>query len=132
MSSTECSPRRVAREEFAPIFMPSTARIISPDFRPAFSAGEPETTLETYAPKVESRLFSRAIEASILVYSTPIYARLAEPVSRRVRSIPFTQEIGIAKPIPFPSETAVLIPITSPAAFTSGPPEFPEFIAASV
>lgn len=46
--------------------------------------------------------------------------------------MPFTLEIGIAKPIPFASATAVLIPITSPAALTSGPPELPEFIAASV
>ena len=42
-------------------------------------------------------------------------------------------EIGIAKPI-FSAvlDVAVLIPITSPAAFTNGPPELPELIAASV
>jgi hypothetical protein len=41
--------------------------------------------------------------------------------------------IGMAKPIPFPEATmAVLIPITSPAMLTSGPPEFPGLMEASV
>ena len=41
--------------------------------------------------------------------------------------------IGIEKPIPWAFEaTAVLIPITSPRASTSGPPLLPGLIAASV
>jgi len=42
--------------------------------------------------------------------------------------------MGIAKPKPAPGPllTNVFIPITSPLAFISGPPEFPGFIAASV
>ena len=47
--------------------------------------------------------------------------------------------IGIAKPIPIepcllelPVKIKVLIPIISPFEFRSGPPLFPEFIAASV
>jgi hypothetical protein len=40
---------------------------------------------------------------------------------------------GIAKPMPEPPATiAVLIPITSPCMFTSGPPELPGLMAASV
>ena len=40
---------------------------------------------------------------------------------------------GIAKPIPEPPATiAVLIPTTSPCMFTSGPPELPGLMAASV
>ena len=40
---------------------------------------------------------------------------------------------GIAKPMPEPPATiAVLMPITSPCRFTSGPPELPGLIAASV
>ena len=41
--------------------------------------------------------------------------------------------IGIAKPMPVESRsTAVLIPMTSPAASSSGPPLLPGLIAASV
>ncbi len=41
--------------------------------------------------------------------------------------------IGTAKPMFWPMrEIAVLIPTTSPFTFTSGPPEFPKLIAASV
>src|SRR5438128_2101806 len=40
---------------------------------------------------------------------------------------------GMAKPMPEPPATiAVLMPITSPCMFTSGPPELPGLIAASV
>lgn len=64
---------------------------------------------------------------------TPRKEREAEPVSSNCESMPFTLEIGIAKPRPCPlPEVAVLIPMTWPAAFTSGPPEFPALIAASV
>lgn len=47
VSPTECSPRRVPREEFAPILKLLTAKMMSPCFRPAFSAGEFLTTFET-------------------------------------------------------------------------------------
>ena len=42
--------------------------------------------------------------------------------------------IGIAKPSPAPGpeRTRVLMPITSPSALSSGPPELPGLIAASV
>ena len=41
--------------------------------------------------------------------------------------------IGIAKPMPWPAATiAVLMPITLPSTFRSGPPEFPGLIEASV
>ena len=41
--------------------------------------------------------------------------------------------IGIAKPMPFESAAiAVLMPTTSPSASSSGPPELPGLIAASV
>jgi hypothetical protein len=41
--------------------------------------------------------------------------------------------IGIAKPMPCPLETmAVLMPITRPSRFRSGPPELPGLIEASV
>ena len=44
------------------------------------------------------------------------------------------REVARAKPKPAPGPllTNVLIPITSPLEFMSGPPEFPGFIAASV
>ena len=44
-----------------------------------------------------------------------------------------TMLAGIAKPMPWPLATmAVLIPMTSPRRFTSGPPELPGLIDASV
>ena len=47
--------------------------------------------------------------------------------------MPLTLEIGIAKPMfSAVALVAVLMPITSPAALTSGPPELPELMAASV
>lgn len=47
--------------------------------------------------------------------------------------MPLTLEMGMAKPMPSASVlVAVLIPITSPAALTSGPPELPALMAASV
>ena len=45
----------------------------------------------------------------------------------------FAESMLIAKPTFWlPPASAVLMPTTSPAAFTSGPPEFPGLIAASV
>lgn len=47
--------------------------------------------------------------------------------------MPLAAAIGIAKPRLSPSaEVAELIPMTSPAAFTRGPPELPALMAASV
>lgn len=47
--------------------------------------------------------------------------------------MPLTEEIGMEKPILLASEdVAVLMPIISPAALTSGPPELPALMAASV
>ena len=47
--------------------------------------------------------------------------------------LPTAVSIGMAKPIPSPPcAFIVFMPITSPSRFTSGPPELPTLIAASV
>ena len=50
----------------------------------------------------------------------------------RAVSIEMAKPMFDALAVPLPAATAVLMPITSPAALTSGPPELPELMAASV
>ncbi len=61
---------------------------------------------------------------------------MASPPSRSAPSDRLTTSTGTAKPTPSPPPELVLIcwliPITLPAASTSGPPELPGLIAASV
>ena len=62
-----------------------------------------------------------------------MYGRDSFSPARAWRMIGRAMSIGIAKPIPFESvATAVLIPMTSPTASSSGPPLLPGLIAASV
>src|SRR2546425_687310 len=63
----------------------------------------------------------------------PSQGRTTRPASRRSRSTPRAALMGIAKPIDWASsEISVLMPITRPQRSTSGPPEFPGLIGASV
>ena len=64
---------------------------------------------------------------------SPSHGRTTRPVSRSSRSSTLAALIGNAKPIEFASsEMKVLIPTTAPHRSTSGPPEFPGLIGASV
>ena len=64
---------------------------------------------------------------------TPIQPRTTLPLSTSWSTTRFTMLIGMANPIPCPAATiAVLIPMTSPFRFTSGPPELPGLMEASV
>ncbi len=64
---------------------------------------------------------------------TPSHPRRMVPVLASSRSISRTVLMGIANPIPWPPLIiAVLIPTTSPWVLSSGPPEFPGLMDASV
>ena len=68
--------------------------------------------------------------------STPIQPRWTCPNSARSRATRMARSIGIAKPRPTKPPDWVrmnaLTPTTSPSALTSGPPELPGLMAASV
>ena len=66
----------------------------------------------------------------------PTQARITSPVRTRSSAIRIARSIGMANPSPSlpPLREMIdaLMPITSPTAFTSGPPELPGLIEASV
>src|SRR3954464_9490436 len=108
------------------IVLPSKATIRSPLRMPASAAAVPGVTVPTSAPGVEGRSpEARPREAGSM---WPSLISLG-PTSR-------TLSTGIAKPTPVlpPLEEAIweLMPITRPAASSSGPPELPGLMAASV
>jgi len=65
---------------------------------------------------------------------TPRKPRCTRPLSISSLTIGWAVSIEIARPMPsaFPRMTAVVIPTTSPLRSTSGPPELPGLMAASV
>ncbi len=66
----------------------------------------------------------------------PIQPRVTAPLSISSRAILRAMLLGTAKPtpaeVPVREAIAVLTPTSSPRRFTSGPPELPGLIAASV
>ena len=85
------------------------------------------------APLVSDSPIACASSADIGWSATPIQPRCTRPRSISCAVTRLTMLAGIAKPMPWPVATmAVLIPITSPRRFTSGPPELPGLIDASV
>src|SRR6478609_1346774 len=129
----------VATSESAPVIRWSSTLVITlPEPRPAFSAAEPEVTSRTTAP------------AASPVCASPTWmpSRACVGVSPEAiwSTIGITSSMGIAKPRPIepdadwpPSgdcDAAVrieeLMPITAPVRSTSGPPELPGLMAASV
>ena len=67
---------------------------------------------------------------------TPSQPRTTLPLSTSWSTTRLTMLMGIAKPIPIEpplwEKIAVLMPMTSPRRFKSGPPELPGLIEASV
>ena len=98
---------------------------------PAFAAGDPGVTRAMRTPRERPK--SSASTAST---SNPSHARRTAPCSARSRATLSARSMGMAKPSPsLPPERdrmEALIPITSPRALTSGPPELPGLIEASV
>ena len=106
------------------IFVPPSETITSPLRSPAFAAGVPERTDATRALAL--------LEPS----STPRNACCALPFEISCEAIDLIVFAGIAKPTPsLPPESlsiCALTPITCACASSSGPPELPWLIAASV
>src|SRR5688572_8591725 len=104
----------------------------SPGRIPARAAGEPGTTEATTTPALD--LGPPGVRANC--GWIPIQGRRTTPWARRSSATRRARFIGMAKPIPteppLGEKIELLTPITSPDAFTSGPPEFPGLIDASV
>ncbi len=65
--------------------------------------------------------------------TTPSQPRTTRPFAMSCAITALASLIGIEKPIPCPAATmAVLMPMTLPSRFSSGPPELPGLIEASV
>ena len=106
--------------------MTSFARI------PPRSAGSPGMTSRTSTPRA-SRSLSRSTSSSVIsAMDTPSQPHSTRPFAASCGTSCLTRFDGIAKPIEMVRAAMLLTPTTSPAMFTSGPPEFPGLIAASV
>ena len=112
---------------------PRLRRIWSPGRIPARAAGEPGTTLRTTTP---DRSTSRGVLPTGCAMRMPIHGWRTAPCFSRSSATRIARLIGIAKPIPMlppvGEKIDVLTPITCPSALTSGPPELPGLIDASV
>src|SRR5438552_935552 len=101
-------------------------------YPPPRSAGSPGMTSRTSTPR-GSRSLSRSRSSSVTsAMDTPSQPQSTLPFAASCGMICLTRFAGIAKPIEPLRAAMLLTPITSPAVFTSGPPEFPGLIAASV
>ena len=110
--------------------------ITSPPRMPARAAPSPGVTPATYAPVFarEVRRLHEARRDGLGLHAHERDPRRATGAQLR-RPPASADEIEIAKPMLFDdpgSAIAVLIPITRPSTSTSGPPELPGLIAASV
>src|SRR6266550_9348176 len=99
---------------------------------PARAAGEPGTTEATTTPALPPGTDVPRDNCGWI----PTHGRRTTPWARRSSVTRLALLIGIAKPIPteppLGEKMELLTPITSPAALTRGPPEFPGLIEASV
>src|SRR4051794_26727273 len=130
-STLTSSPGRLVstvseRSEGLRIALPPMAVMTSPPRMPAFSAGEPFVTVPTTAPG----------ESGCSALERPSHARSILPFLISFGTTSLTVSDGTAKPTPElePLCDAIceLMPITRPAASSSGPPELPGLMAASV
>ena len=115
---------------------PSIDNKTSPRCRPTWSAGPSSWTDCSRIPELSSRPNAWRSELVRSIGLIPIQPRMTRPLSLICSMTPRTRSMGIAKPMPSVPEscasTAVLMPISSPRALTSAPPELPALIAASV
>ena len=109
---------------------PSRATSTSPWRNPARRAGEEPSTSCTSAPVAGPSPRSPSFRAA------PSQPRTTRPSARSRSAITRAMFTGTAKPMPEPppfwATKAVFTPITRPCASTSGPPELPGLMAASV
>ena len=133
------SASSAANSETVRTAMPLTWTITSPrdclsrsaGRRPARAAEEPGRTRLTTSPFTPSRA---VVASPITTMPMPGRGTLRSRISRG--TIRLTTSTGTANPIPdeapVSDSIAVLTPISRPAESSSGPPEFPGLIAASV
>src|SRR5581483_9405765 len=113
--------------------LPSILVMTSPWANPACSAPEPGVTLATTAPLVVSRPSWRWIPGVRLTVAMPRKGCAGVWPVFSWLMIGMALSMARAKPMFWASPaTAVLIPTTSPLALSSGPPELPGLMAASV
>ena len=97
----------------------------SPAFRPASAAGLFFSTAASFIPERDAG----ASGAS----TTPCQALPPATEPSSVAATFMALSTGMAKPMPWaPARTATLMPIISPSMFSSGPPELPGLMLASV
>ncbi|GBD13818.1 hypothetical protein HRbin24_01860 [bacterium HR24] len=103
--------------------------------RPARAAGPPATTCVMTTPCSTGRLNWRASWGVTSTSATPRKARSTRPCCISASMMGRAVAVEMANPTPSacpPRITAVVMPTTSPRMFTSGPPELPGLMAASV
>ena len=124
-----------------PIVVLLMPTMMSPCLTPAAAAPVPDMTLMTTAPDDTVNPYSCCSEGVIDVISTPMKAPWLTTLSPALSCFRSDSIVasGMAKPMfcaLVPSgnvpATAVFMPMTSPLESSSGPPEFPGLMAASV
>ena len=112
---------------------PSNETTMSPGRRPARAAGPPSITSVITTPFPPGTPNHSARSGPSWSWTViPIQLRTTWPFSS-CGATSFSIWMGMANPIPCPAGfTAALMPTTAPRASSSGPPELPGLIAASV
>ena len=111
---------------------PSTETTTSLALIPPWSAGWPLTTWRISTPFGSLSPNFAASSSGTSAMLTPSQPHSTLPFSASCGRRALTRFTGIAKPMEPLTAAMLLTPTTSPAMFTSGPPELPGFTAASV
>ena len=110
--------------------------ITSPASMPAASAAVSGITCSTTTPRADFKPSSSASFAGTSSMCTPSRPRRTAPVSASWSVMNLTVLLGTAKPrpplTPVGEVMALLMPTSRPSKSTSGPPELPRLMAASV
>ena len=115
------------------IFDPLNSMMTSPRLMPAFCAGLSSNTSATRAPVLPSNPKLLARSGFMRWTPTPSQPLTTLPFVRRSSITRRVMLLGMANPMPWPAVTmAVLMPTTSPSVLSSGPPELPGLMEASV
>src|SRR5215471_8064768 len=120
------------RSRMPSICVPSTASTTSSALRPPLSAGCPATTWRMSTPFGSLSWYLAKSSSPTSAMPTPSHPHSTLPLEASCGRRPFTRLMGMAKPMVPLRAAMLLMPITSPAMLTSGPPELPGFTVASV
>jgi len=100
---------------------------------PTLAAGEPGNTAVTRTPPASLRPRAMAVRPSTSCKSSPSQSGATRPALMRSCMTRRALLMGMAKPMPSArASTAVLMPMSTPSMFSSGPPLLPGLMAASV